>query len=137
MNSDEKQKPQVATQKKLPRVFDYLDYREFLKDFYQHKKSLNPNFSLAVFSQKAGLATRNYLKRVIDGERPLSSESIPKFCLGLGLGVKEKVYFEALVNFNQTKDDDSKKHYFSSLTQAAENVKGSAVEVVRDQFEVY
>ncbi len=137
MDSNEKQNPRVAANKKAPRVFDYLDYREFLKDFYQHKKSLHPSFSLAVFSQKAGLATRNYLKRVIDGERPLSSESIPKFCLGLGLGVKEKVYFEALVNFNQTKDDDSKKHYFSSLTQAAENVKGSAVEVVRDQFEVY
>ena len=139
MDSNEKQKTNasVKTTEKSPRVFDYLDYREFLKDFYQHKKSLNPTFSLAVFSQKAGLVTRNYLKRVIDGERPLTSESIPKFCLGLGLGVKEKVYFEALVNFNQTKDNDSKKHYFSALTQATENVRGSAVEVVRDQFEVY
>jgi len=121
----------------IPSVFSYLDYRAYLKDFYNHKKSINPNFSLTVFSEKAGLATRNYLKRVMDGERPLNSELIPKFCLGLGLGPKEKVYFEALVNFNQTKDVESKKHYFNALTQATEHVKGSVVEVARDQFEVY
>ncbi len=126
-----------ATIQVLPRVFDYLDYRIYLQAFYSYKKAKTPSFSLAVFSDKAGLTTRNYLKRVIDGERPLSSDVIPKFCLGLGLNAQERVYFEALVNFNQTQDPESKKHYFSALKQASLSVPGSAVEIAHDQFEVY
>lgn len=128
----------MDTQKKInPSVFSYLDYREYLKDFYSHKKTTTPSFSLGTFSQKAGLQARNYLKRVMDGERPLSPDLIPKFCLGLGLAAKEKIYFEALVNFNQSRDSEAKRHYFSALQQAAQNIKGSAVEIAQDQFDVF
>ena len=127
----------MESEVKIPSLFKYLDYRAYLRDFYQYKKTKLSTYSLAVFSEKSGLVARNTLKRVMDGERSLNTEMIPKFCLGLGLSAKEKIYFEALVHFNQTQDPESKKHYFSALKQASVHVPGSAVEIVRDQFEVY
>lgn len=118
-------------------IFRYLNYRDYLKDFYQFKKNKNPNFSYANFAMRAKINTPNYLKRVIDGERSLNAESIPKFCFGLELSSKESIYFEALVNFNQSKDEDIRKHYWGILRKAAEDVPGSALEVLGNQFEVF
>lgn len=118
-------------------VFSYLNYRDYLKDFYELKKEQNPAFSFASFALRAKINTPNYLKRVIDGERPLNAESIPKFCFGLGLSSKESIYFEALVNFNQSKDEDVRKHYWGIMRKASEDVPGSVIEVLGNQFEVF
>ena len=120
-----------------PSIFSYLSYREFLKDFYQIKKEQNTNFSYASFALKAKINTPNYLKRVIDGERSLNAESIPKFCFGLKLTSKESIYFEALVNFNQTKDEDIRKHYWGIMRKSSEDVPGSVLEVLGNQCEVF
>jgi len=118
-------------------VFSYVNYREYLKDFYQLKKEQSPIFSYANFALKAKINTPNYLKRVIDGDRSLNAESIPKFCYGLGLTSKESIYFEALVNFNQTKDEDIRKHYWGIMRKVSEDVPGSVLEVLGKQFEVF
>ncbi|MGE3975171.1 MAG: TIGR02147 family protein [Bdellovibrionales bacterium] len=122
---------------KRPRIYDYLDYRKYLGEMLKFKKETRGSFSLAVFSKKAGLQTRNYLKRVIDGERNLSSENIPKFCIGFELTRKESLYFEALVNYSQNKNEVSKKHYFDLLRAAADGEQNAAVEIAHDQFEVF
>jgi uncharacterized protein (TIGR02147 family) len=119
-----------------PDVMNYLDFKTFLKDFYLFKKAQRKGFSFASFSQKANIASPNYLKRVMDGERPLNAESIPKFCVGLELNASQSIYFEALVNFNQSKDEDVKRHYFGILRKSSENFPGAAIEVLGDQFEV-
>jgi uncharacterized protein (TIGR02147 family) len=121
----------------VPSVFDYLDFKLFLTDFYKQKKATSTTFSLAVFANRAGLQTRNYLKRVMDGERPLSVDKIPKFCKGLGLEAREKIYFEALVHFNQARDDEAKRHYFGALRQASLGIPSSAIDLVEAQFEVF
>ena len=118
-------------------LFKYLNYRDYLKDFYQYKKSQNPHFSYASFAIKAKINTPNYLKRVIDGERSLNAESIPKFCFGLELSPKESIYFEALVNFNQSKDEDIKRHYWGIMRKASEDVPGAVLEVLGQQFEAF
>lgn len=122
---------------KNPNIFQYLDFKKYLREFYLYKKQSLRSYSYAAFANRAKLRTPNYLKRVIDGERPLSSENIAKFCVGLNLNPKESIYFEALVNFNQSVDQSVRKHYFSVLRQSAKGEDGSAVELVADQFEVF
>ena len=45
----------MGVTKPTKKIFEYLDYREFLKDYYNAKKEANPAFSLRVFSDKIGL----------------------------------------------------------------------------------
>ncbi len=122
---------------KSPRVFDYLDYREYLKAYYEYNKSINPHFSYGQFANKAKFQTRNYLKRIIDGERPITNENLPKFCIALNLTLKESQYFESLINYNQAKDPSVKKYYFQHLREAATGVPNSAIELSYNQYELF
>lgn len=116
-------------------VFNYIDFKLYLKDYYHWKKATDPSFSFARFALKAKLPASNYLKRAMDGNRPLSSDTIPKFAMGLQLSGNESLYFESLVYFNQAKDEDVKRHYWSQLRAAASSAPGSIMEILGPQEE--
>ena len=69
-------------------VFNYLDYRDFCRDFYKGKKLSDGAFSFRTFARKAQVAS-SYLKHVIDGNRNLSPEMSIKFGHGMDLSQKE------------------------------------------------
>lgn len=84
-----------------PEVFRYLDYRAYLRDFYEHKKAGPRSFSYRAFSRRAGLKSPNYLKLVMDGDRNLTASMAGNFADGCGLSGESKAYFIDLVAFNQ------------------------------------
>lgn len=93
-------------------AFGYLDYRAFLRDFYNERKANGRGFSYRSFSRKAELKSPNYLKLVIDGERNLSADMAERFAAACGLDEDEARYFTDLVAFNQaTSLADRDKHY--------------------------
>lgn len=100
------------TQKK---VFEYLDYREFLKDYYTQKKAANPAFSLRVFSDKIGFKAKDFISRVMNGEKNLSDQSIPKVASGLKLSKHETEFFIALVKFNQAETMEDRNAAFEEI----------------------
>ncbi|MCR5379249.1 MAG: TIGR02147 family protein [Fibrobacter sp.] len=100
------------TQKK---VFEYLDYREFLRDYYTQKKAANPAFSLRVFSDKIGFKAKDFISRVMNGEKNLSDQSIPKVASGLKLGKHETEFFMALVKFNQAETMEDRNAAFEEM----------------------
>ena len=59
-------------------VFGYLDYRQFLADFYAAKKQAR-GFSYRAFSRIARLGAPNYLKLVIMGKRNLTPTMAARF----------------------------------------------------------
>ena len=99
----------------MPSIFEYMDYREFLRDYYRWKKVLSPSFSYTVFAKKAGFGSKSFLPHVINGIRDLSRDSIFQIGEALGLDAKAMSYFEDLVGFNQSKALKQKAHFFSRL----------------------
>jgi len=97
-------------------VFGYLDYRAFLRDFYNAKKSGARGFSFRSFSRKAGLKSPNYLKLVIDGERNLSDDMAERFASACGLGDDEARYFIDLVAFNQAATLAERNKHYARIT---------------------
>ena len=97
------------------KIFEYLDYREFLKDYYNAKKEANPAFSLRVFSDKIGFKAKDFISRVMNGDKNLSSQSIPKVASGLRLGKHETEFFVALVKFNQAETTEDRNAAFSEM----------------------
>ncbi len=98
-------------------VFEYLNYREFLKDRITHMRQENPNFSFRYFNRKAGFKSSGQLKLVADGNRNLGKKGIYNVCRGLGMTGKEAEFFESLVFFNQAKTHDEKDHYYKELSK--------------------
>lgn len=107
-------------------IFEYLNYREFLGDYYEENKASRAHFTYRYFATKAGLGSHIYLQMVIRGRRNLSHRSIPKFIQGLGLQGKEASYFESLVFFNQAQDSRVKSEYLKRLEEHRAKGKGKA-----------
>ncbi len=107
----ERSKPSVSE----PDVFEYNNYRTFLNDWSNWKRSVSPYFSGAVFAKKAGLQSHTLLGMVIKEKRNLSSGTIRAFAKAVGLSEKAFNYFERLVHFNQAKKSDDKIFYFEQL----------------------
>lgn len=100
-----------------PNIYQYLDYRVFLRDLYTYKKGTTPVFSYRFFSRMAGFRSSNFLKLVAEGERNLSYEAIQKFAKGLKLAKAEAQFFEVLVLFNQAKSIEEKNRHYEKITQ--------------------
>jgi len=103
---------------KQPTVFEYEDYRAFLRDTYAYQKARSRHNSFRNFSRRAGFASPNFLKLVIDGKRNLSSESIAKFITALRLAKPEGEFFTHLVQFNQARTASERSECARLLLQS-------------------
>lgn len=99
-----------------PSVFEYTDYRTFLKDLYSFNKEQTNYFSYRYFSKKAGFQSPNFLKLVIDGKRNLSAKSVSIFCQALKLNSEEAQFFRNLVEFCQADTDEQKQKSAEKLS---------------------
>lgn len=97
------------------KVYGYTNYRKFLQDFYEEKKSAARGFSYRQFSKKCGFSSPNFIKLVMDGSRNLSPQSVEKLIEGLGLKDQEAKYFRTLILFNQESKQESKAIYIEEL----------------------
>ncbi|MGZ3746032.1 MAG: TIGR02147 family protein [Pseudobdellovibrionaceae bacterium] len=100
---------------KRKRIFEYDNYRLFLKDSYFHLKNENKKFSFRYFSRLAGFKSPNILKRVMEGQRNLSPQSIPKFVQALKLNKEEALFFKNLVMLNQAKTNEAKQIFSQEI----------------------
>jgi len=107
----------------MERIFDYIDYRSFLRDFYSVNKSEKKYFSYRYFSGRAGIKSPVFLKLVMDGKRNLTRNMVEKFATALKFNEKERVYFRNLVLFNQAQNSQEKQEHYLVLKSMAGMVK--------------
>jgi uncharacterized protein (TIGR02147 family) len=89
-----------------------------------------------VFANKAKLVSPNYLKLVMDGERPLTDKNLLKFIRGLGLDSKEADYFKALVAYQDCKDTEEKSARMKELARIRTRHSRQALELSRDRTQI-
>ncbi len=105
----------MSNAKTEPDVLHYSNYRTFLADHYEFRKAESPVFSHRWFAQKAGIASPNYLKLVMDGKRNLTKKSLVKFSAALGLKGARAEFFENLVFFNQASSLAERNAYYGNI----------------------
>ncbi|HEX3019135.1 MAG TPA: TIGR02147 family protein [Chitinispirillaceae bacterium] len=116
-------------------IFEFIDYRRFLAEYYQSKKKTARYFSYRYFSQKIGINSPSFLKHVIDGQRNLTPQMTERFAKALGFSPKEKKFFYNLVLFNQATTSVEKQEYYSVLRSMISAVKESVLGA--DQYDFY
>jgi uncharacterized protein (TIGR02147 family) len=95
-------------------VTEYLEYREFLRDFYNEKKSAQPFFSFRFIARKLSIDPSHVVK-IFQKQRHISSKLIDGCVDVAGLKPKEAEYFATLVHFNKAKTDRECKLHFQKL----------------------
>lgn len=117
-----------------PVVYDYLDFRAFLKDLFVYNKERKGNFSYRFFSRQAGFASPNFLKLVTNGQRNLTNTSIAKIAKGFKLKKQESEFFEHLVFMNQGKTHDEKNRYYRKMLAVKEYINNHKIDKVKYEY---
>ena len=97
-------------------VYDYLDVRAYLRDLYAARKARSRGWSYRAFSRRAGLASPNHLKRIIDGERELTAEMAVRYAEALGLDAPASAYFCDLAAFARATTGAEKNAAYQRLS---------------------
>lgn len=107
-------------------ITEYKDYRNYMQDFYNEMKQ-SCSFTWREFARLAGFTSPTYLKLVCEGRSNLSLLGVERVASAMSLGGFEVVYFRYLVNFNQAKDDETRKNAYASMQDIA---KANKIRVV-------
>lgn len=118
-----------------PDVLHYSNYRTFLRDLYDFRKSQQPSFSHRYFAQKAGIGSPNYLKLVMDGKRNLTKKSLVKFQTALGLKGRRAEFFESLVFFNQATTVSERNIYYENILKV--RARSGLRKLEESQFQLF
>jgi uncharacterized protein (TIGR02147 family) len=111
----------------VQRIEFYTDYRQFLKDYYEDRKSRSKSFSYRQFCLKAGIRSPSLFLEVVEGRRNLTEASTVQFLKGLGLTENDAQYFTTLVNYNQARDSRSKQRWFEELRGMRRRVQAQLI----------
>lgn len=100
----------------VPDVFDFNDYREFLKAFFaENKKAFPHEVTHERICRDLGQTSRSFFNNVVVGRRDLTDTFISRFIELMGLEGNERDYFRNLVKFNQARDLDEKQYYYKQI----------------------
>jgi uncharacterized protein (TIGR02147 family) len=115
-------------------VYDYFDYRKFLQDIYQERKSANPLFSYRCIGEKVGFSSAGFFTKILHGTTNISMKYAIAFARLFKLTKQETHYFEILVQFNQAKTHESRKYYFEQLLSIKQT---GGKNLVPEQYELF
>jgi len=116
-------------------IFEYQNYRLYLKDYYQEQKETKKYFSYRYFSKKAGINAPAFLYYVTNNKRNLTKKSIGKMSLAIGHSREEADYFENLVFFNQADTIAEKTMFYSKIVELRKPLDIRFVD--KDRYEFY
>lgn len=100
---------------KAPNIFNYNNFREYLRDYYDYQSQRDKTFTKAFICRELGLPnTRNFFNDILRGKY-ISPVKLPLLVKLLKLQKEEAQYFRVLVNFNQAADPDEKELLLDQL----------------------
>jgi uncharacterized protein (TIGR02147 family) len=116
----------------MNKIFQYIDYRIFLADYFLSMKKKHSFFSYRWFANKAEVSSSGLYQRLVKGDRNLTEKTTEKFLHAMELGTKEAEYFRVLVAFNQARSTKEKQRNYTLMVSMANLVEESPLEL--DQY---
>lgn len=111
------------------RVFDYLDYRSYLRDLYEARRAADPRFSCRFIAQKVGFRSASYFTQVLNGKAGMTTDMALRFAAFLRLDPKESDYLELLVLHQRSKTVKERRRYLERLT----SFRGTSAQIVQQE----
>jgi len=99
----------------LPDVYEYFDFRNWLKGAYEAHKANNKAFSYRTLAIKAGYSSPAFFTKIIQGSSNISEATAIKLAEVFKLRKHELEYFLTLVHYCQAPSHKEKCLYFEKL----------------------
>jgi uncharacterized protein (TIGR02147 family) len=97
-------------------VFNYTDYRKFLKDRVTELKAADKTFKQKAIAQQVGFKSPGFFTQILQGKSNLPERLISGMAEALKLKKMEARYFRLMVQYNQAKSHEKKKQFFEKMT---------------------
>lgn len=118
----------------MNQVTEYMDYRAYMRDFYEERKRSSV-FSWREFAKLAGFSSSGYLKLVCDGKTRLSRVGAAKVAAAMDLVGFHNDFFLLLVEFCDAINEDAR---MDALTRLQNLAKENNVRVMgAEAFDYY
>lgn len=116
-----------------PNLYHFLDFRAYLRAWYESRRAQEPGFSKRQFARLAGKNSPGLLSEVMDGNRQLTPAMVESFARALKLSRAETEFWEALVELDQASDSLTRNRAWERISavkafQEARPIEGAAVE---------
>lgn len=98
-------------------IFEYMDVGHFLSNYYKERKKINSSFSYTVWSNQLNFTNKTLLRLIVTGRRRISEKSRKKFNDFFKFSPVERDYFDALVEYSQSKTFQQKQNHGARLVQ--------------------
>ena len=114
-------------------LFNFLDYREYLLAYFDHRKAVSPWYSYKVFGEGVGL-DQSQVFRILQKQLHISKKALPRFLEYLKLEGREAEYFTKLVELGRSRRESETRRFFAEALA----LRGSKSRKLQDtQLELY
>jgi len=117
----------------MPDVLGYLDYRAYLKDWYNARKARDKGFSYRALAREVGYRSHAFFSLVLQGKSNISMDIALRFVECIGLAGRERDYFLALVSCNQEDVLPKRRALFERLQE----LRGVSAARLRDDQDAF
>jgi uncharacterized protein (TIGR02147 family) len=105
----------VMTASPSPSLFEYWDYRDYLRDYFAREKARDRKFSHRYVNGRLQVKSSSFFLQVVQGKSNISPEIRARLAGLLGLSGAEADYFRALVQYNQAGTHLERKRCYAEL----------------------
>jgi uncharacterized protein (TIGR02147 family) len=118
----------------MPSIYNYLNYREFLRDYFVEQKQLQKQLTHRVILKKMGITSTGFLSNVISGKKNLNEEMSGSLGKILNLAGRERRYLKNMVEYTQARSLEEKKKYLDRVLAMR---KTSLAPMSEEQFSIF
>jgi uncharacterized protein (TIGR02147 family) len=104
-------------------IFDYLDYKEYLKAYYTEQRALRPCFTYQWIAEHAGFDNRGFVYSIFNHPKTkLSATNSIKLLNVIPLSRNETEYFNLMVAYHQENNETEKLRLLEKLKKLGKPV---------------
>jgi uncharacterized protein (TIGR02147 family) len=118
----------------MPSIYKYINYREFLRDYFVEQKQLRTPITHRLILKKMKISSTGFLSNVIAGKKNLNDEMKSSISRILNLAERERRYFKNMVDYTQARTLEEKKKQLDRLLAVR---KTSVAQMSGEQFSLF
>lgn len=99
----------------MKQIFDYDDYRDYIRDFYLERKKQNARYSYSVLGTTIGL-NASHVFCLVEKKRDLPIRCVPAIKKLLGLESRAAAYFDLLLAASRTKSEETRSEIMAKAS---------------------
>jgi uncharacterized protein (TIGR02147 family) len=104
-----------------PDIFRFLDYRDYLREFFSYLSTKDSKFSQRWVAQKAGMRSPQLISMILKGGRKLGIDNAQLLAMALGLDPKEEEYLLVLIELENASHQEKQLEILDRIRTQFQN----------------